>query len=70
MGDRKIQAFALRAFPKNPSRIEDPMTWIGRAEEEGHCLPIEPQCQGCPFEAFCQRLCLHFDPSEKGMSHR
>ena len=70
MGDRKIQAFALSAFPKDPSRIEDPMTWIGRAEEGGHCLPLEPQCQGCPFEAFCQKLCLHFDPSEKGMSHR
>jgi hypothetical protein len=70
MGDRKIQAFAVSAFPKNPSRIEDPMTWIGRTEEGGHCFPSEPQCQGCLFEAFCQKLCLHFDPSEKGMSHR
>jgi hypothetical protein len=70
MGDRKIQALAVSAFPKNPSRIEDPMTWIGRAEEGGHCLPVEPHCEGCPFEAFCQRLYLHFNPSEKGMSHR
>lgn len=70
MGDRKIQAFAVSAFPKNPSRIEDPMTWIGGKEEGGHCFPSEPQCQGCLLEAFCQKLCLHFDPSEKGMSRR
>jgi hypothetical protein len=70
MGDRKIQAFALSAFPKNPSRIEDPMTWIGRTEEGGHCFPSDPQCPGCLFEAFCQKFFLHFDPSEKGMSHR
>ena len=69
MGDRKIQAFALSAFPKNPGRIEDPMTWIG-GTEGGHCLPSEPRCPGCLFEAFCQKLFLHFDPSEKGMSHR
>jgi hypothetical protein len=68
MGDRKIQAFAKSAFPENPSMVEDPMISIGRSEEGGHCFPSEPQCLGCPFEAFCQKLCLHFDPSEKGMS--
>ena len=70
MGDRKIQAFALSAFPKNPSRIEDSMTWIGGTEEGRHCFPSEPQCPGCLFEVFCQKFFLHFDPSEKGMSHR
>jgi hypothetical protein len=69
MGDRRIQTFALSAFPKNPSRIEDPMTWVGGTEEGGHCFPSEPQCAGCLFEVFCQKFFLHFDPSEKGMSH-
>jgi hypothetical protein len=70
MGDRKIQSFALNAFPKDPSRIEDPMTWIGGTEGGGHCFPSEPQCPGCLFEVFCQKFYLHVDPSEKGMSHR
>ncbi len=51
MGDRKIQAFALSAFPKNPSRIEDPMTWIGGTEEGGHCFPLNPSVWGV-----CSRL--------------
>jgi hypothetical protein len=70
MGDLRIQAFAASAFPDNPSRIEEAMSWVGSAENGGHCLPVEPQCEGCPFESFCPRLCFHFDPSEKGMSTR
>jgi hypothetical protein len=69
MGDRKIQAFALSAFPKAPARVEDPMSSIG-GTEGGHCLPNGPRCLDCLFEAFCQKLFLHFDPSEKGMSPR
>ncbi len=68
IGYLKIQDFSRKVFLEDPSRIELPMTWIARkAEEGGHCLPSEPRCEGCLFEAFCQRLYLHFDPSEKGM---
>lgn len=67
MGDSKIQAFAKAAFPQDPSKIETPMTWIGGDRAGGHCLPSQPICGTCPFGRFCQKLCLHFDPPEKGM---
>jgi hypothetical protein len=68
MGDIKLQSFAKAAFPQNPGRVEEPMAWMGRGEEGGgHCFPIQPWCEGCLFETFCPRLCVHFDPSENGM---
>jgi hypothetical protein len=67
-GDTKIQTFATAAFPHNPARVEKPMIWMGDGEERGgHCFPIQPWCQGCIFEAFCPRLYLDFNPSERGM---
>ena len=70
MGDLKIQAFAMEAFPQDPSQIEAPMVWMGRNVAGGHCLPSQPSCEGCLFEKFCQRLYLQFDPAEKGMGRR
>ena len=68
MGSVKIQSFAKVAFPQCPRRIEEPMTRVGMSKEEGgHCFPVEPQCEGCLFEAFCPRLYLDSNPSEKGM---
>lgn len=68
MGDLKIQSFAKAAFPQNPMKIEEPMSSVGMEEEEGgHCLPTQPRCATCIFETFCPKLCLHFNPSEKGM---
>ena len=67
-GDVKIQSFAKAAFPQNPREVEEPMARMGRGEEQGgHCFPTHPWCEGCLFEIFCPRLCVHFDPSEKGM---
>jgi hypothetical protein len=67
-GDTKIQSFAKAAFPQDPWKVEEPMAWMGRGEEEGgHCFPIQPWCEGCFFETFCPKLCAHFDPSENGM---
>jgi hypothetical protein len=67
-GDVKIQSFAKAAFPQNPGKVEEPMAWMGREEEQGgHCFPTQPWCVGCLFEIFCPRLCVHFDPSENGM---
>jgi len=68
VGDTKIQSFAMKAFPRNPVRIEKPMMWVGDGEERGgHCFPVQPWCNGCLFETFCARLYLDFDPSEKGL---
>ncbi len=67
MGDLKIQAFAKEAFPQDPSQIEAPMAWMGRNVAGGHCLPSQPQCEGCLFDKFCPKLYLQFDPSGKGM---
>jgi hypothetical protein len=68
MADVKIQSFARMAFPRNPLEVEEPMTWMGRAEEHGgHCFPIQPKCEGCLFETFCPKLYVHFNPAEKGM---
>jgi hypothetical protein len=68
MGDIKIQSFAKTAFPQNPVKIEEPMAWMGRGEDQGgHCLPVQPWCEGCLFETFCPRLYVHFNPSEKEM---
>jgi hypothetical protein len=68
MGEIKIQSFAKTAFPENPLKVEEPMAWMGRREEEGgHCFPIHPWCGGCLFETFCPRLYIDFNPSEKGM---
>ena len=67
-GDVKIQSFAKAAFPQNPREVEEPMAKMGRGEEQGgHCFPTHPWCEGCLFEIFCPRLCVHFDPSENGM---
>jgi len=68
MADVKIQSFARMACLRNPLEVEEPMTWMGRAEEQGgHCFPIQPKCEGCLFETFCPKLYVHFNPSEKGM---
>jgi hypothetical protein len=68
VGDSKIQSFAMAAFPHNPAKVEKPMASMGGGEEQGgHCFPIQPRCEGCLFEAFCPRLNLDFNPSEKGM---
>lgn len=67
IGDTKLQAFARTAFPDNPRKIEEPMNWVGREEEGGHCLPIHPACGGCLFEPFCPKLRLDLDPSLKGV---
>lgn len=72
-GDLKIQKFARAVYPRNPIKIEEPMAWVGMMKEErggGYCLPTLPHCTGCPFETFCPRLHLDFDPSEKGMKRR
>jgi hypothetical protein len=67
-GDIKIQSFAKTAFPQNPMKIQEPMTWMGRGEQQGgHCFPVQPWCVGCLFETFCPKLHVHFNPSEKGM---
>lgn len=66
--DIKIQSFAKTAFPQNPVKVEEPMACMGSGEERGgHCFPVQPWCEGCLFEAFCQKLHVHFNPSEKGM---
>ena len=70
IGDIKIQTFAKSSFPQYPLKIEDPMAWVGRKEEGGHCFPTQPRCEGCLFETFCPRLYLHFNPSGKGMRGR
>jgi hypothetical protein len=31
----KIQSLAKATFPQYPMRIEEPITWVGRKEEEG-----------------------------------
>ncbi len=68
MGFTKIQSFAREVFPYNPIQVEKPMTWMGDREDQGgHCFPIQPRCDGCLFKTFCPRLCLDFNPSEKGM---
>jgi hypothetical protein len=68
MADVKIQSFARMACLRNPLEVEEPMTWMGRAEKQGgHCFPIQPKCEGCLFETFCPKLYVHFNPSEKGM---
>jgi hypothetical protein len=70
IGDLKIQTFAKTAYPQNPMKIEDPMTWVGMMKEEGgggYCLPIQPRCEGCLFETFCPKLQVDYNPSEKGM---
>jgi hypothetical protein len=68
VGDLKIQSFAKAAFPQYTVKIEEPMTQMGMREEEGgHCFPVQPRCEGCLFESFCQRLYFQFNPSEKGM---
>jgi hypothetical protein len=69
-GDQKIQSFAGAAFPEWPGKIEEPMSRLGIEEEGGLCLPAEPRCQKCPFEAFCPKFFLDFNPAEKGMIHR
>jgi hypothetical protein len=71
IGDLKIQSFAKTTFPQYPIKIEEPMTWVGRKEEEGgYCFPTQPRCEGCLFETFCPRLYFHFNPSGKGMRGR
>ncbi len=71
IGDLKIQSFAKIAFPQYPIKIEEPMTWVGRKEEEGgYCFPIQPRCEGCLFETFCPKLYFHLNPSGKGMKAR
>jgi hypothetical protein len=73
IGDLKIQAFARMAFPESPWKIEEPMTWLGVATEEGgagYCLPTQPQCEGCLFETFCPKLYSDLNPSEKGVKPR
>ncbi|MGD0917209.1 MAG: hypothetical protein ABSB22_12210 [Thermodesulfobacteriota bacterium] len=67
ISDLKIQSFAKAVFPKNPLRIEEPMTWVGRKEEGGHCFPTQPRCNGCLFETFCPRLHPELNPSEIGL---
>ena len=67
-GDLKIQSFGKMVFPQDPLKIEEPMTWVGRREEGGHCFPTQPRCTGCLFETFCPKLHLQSNPSEKGMS--
>ncbi len=68
IADAKIQSFARMAYPRNPLEVEEPMAWMGRAEERGgHCFPVQPRCEGCLFETFCPKLYVHFNPSEKGM---
>jgi hypothetical protein len=70
-GDLKIQMFAKGAFAQFPMKIEEPMSRVGMKEEEGgQCFPTEPRCEGCLFEAFCPKLYLHFNPSEKGVRDR
>jgi len=66
-GDLRIQSFARTAFPDDPGKIEEPMNRLGAKDEGGHCWPTEPQCQDCPFESFCQKLFIDFNPAEKGM---
>jgi hypothetical protein len=73
IADLKIQAFAKAAYPPNPLKIEEPMTWVGMMKEEGgggYCLPTQPHCGGCLFEPFCPRLYFDFNPSEKGMGRQ
>ena len=67
IGDLKIQSFGKTVFPQDPLKIEEPLTWVGRREEGGHCFLTLPRCTGCLFEAFCPKLYSHFNPSEKGM---
>lgn len=65
--DRKIQEFAELAFPGEPLRIDEPMWSVGRSRGYGgYCYPTKPQCQGCPFEAFCPKLYGDHDPSPAG----
>jgi len=69
MGDLKIQSFARTAFPEDILRIEDPMEWVGNlSEEERHCVPIDPRCEGCLFDGFCPKLYDRTDPCERGMA--
>lgn len=70
IGDRKIQAFAQAVYSDDPVKIEEPLTRLGNEGERGLCLPEDPQCPSCPFESFCPKLYLGFNPSEKGMLAR
>lgn len=70
MGDKKIQAFVREVFPEDPVKVEEPLNRLGHEGEEGVCFPKDPQCSHCPFESFCPKLYLGFDPSEKGMTAR
>jgi len=69
IGDLKIQSFAKATYPDDPVKIEEPMNWLGR-REEGHCLALDPRCDGCLFESFCPKLHTDFNPSAEGMKER
>lgn len=68
--DRKIQSFARSAFPEWPGMIEEPMRRLGVEEEGGLCLPAGPLCEHCPFQTFCAKRFVDFDPSEKKGGNR
>jgi hypothetical protein len=68
VGDKKIQSFAITAFPRHPAKVERPMALMGGPEEQGgRCFPVQPWCEGCLFKVFCPKLYLDLNPSEKGM---
>ena len=68
-GILKIQSFAKMAFPEDPLKVEEPMIWVGKREDGGHCFPTQPRCKGCLFEAFCPKLHCDFNPSEGGLKY-
>ncbi len=67
LGDLKIQAFARMVDMKDPGKIEEPLNRLGSEGKGGVCFPKSPECRACPFESFCPKFYLEFNPSEKGM---
>ncbi len=69
MGDLRIQSFAKAVFPDDPAGVEGPMEQMG-LDGVGPCLPIQPCCARCLFDAFCPKQYLTFNPAEKGVIGR
>ena len=63
--DVRIQSFAKRCFPENPTLVDEPMWMMGRK----FCHPTSPACSsGCIFRSFCPRLNIDCDPCELGFN--
>jgi hypothetical protein len=63
--DRKIQSFAKRVSPDNPTIVDEPLWSVGRRRKYGgFCLTIHPNCNECRFNEFCPKNFLNINPSK------